>query len=82
MALHQAPHHVGLARGAKGGAGFFGLLHRDQPVDNLAALDQELVHLFVDAIDLVPQIGERLVLVARRFRHDSIDMAGPGIGPD
>ena len=69
MALHQPPHHVGLARGAEGGAGFFGLFHRDQAVDNLAALDQELVHRLIDAIDLEPQIGKRLVLVARRFRH-------------
>ena len=36
---------------------------------SLAALDQELVHRLVDAIDLEPQIGERLVLVAWRFRH-------------
>ena len=46
-----------------------GLLHRDQAVDDLAALHQELVHRFVDAIDVTPQIGERKVLLARRFRH-------------
>ena len=61
MALDQPPHHVGLARRAEGGAGLLGLLHRDQTVDDLAALDQELVHRFVDAIDVAPQIGERLV---------------------
>ncbi len=69
MALDQAAHHVGLARRAEGGAGFLGLFDRDQAVDDLAALDQELVHRLVDAIDLAPQIGERLVLLARRFWH-------------
>ena len=59
MALDQPPHHVGLARRAEGGAGFLGLLHRDQAVDDLAALDQERVHRLVDAVDLAPQIGER-----------------------
>ena len=61
MALDQTAHHVGFARRPKRGAGFFGLLDRDQVVDDLAALDQELVHLFVDAVDLLPQIGERRV---------------------
>jgi hypothetical protein len=61
MPLDEASHHVGLAGRTKGRAGFFGLLDRDQVVDDLAALDQELVHLFVDAVDLLPQIGERWV---------------------
>ena len=69
MPLHQAPHHVGLAGRAEGRAGFFGLLDRDQGVDDLAALEQELVHRLVDAIDLAPQIGERNLLLAWRFRH-------------
>ena len=30
MALHQAAHHVGFARGAERRADFLGLLHRDQ----------------------------------------------------
>ena len=61
MALDQTAHHVGFARGPKCGAGFFGFLDRDQMVDDFAALDQEFVHLFVDAVDLLPQIGERWV---------------------
>ena len=59
VALDQPPHHVGLARGAEGGAGFLRLLHRDQAVDDLAALHQQAVHGLVDAVDLAPQIGER-----------------------
>ena len=38
---------------------FLRVLHRDERVDDLAALEQELVHRLVDAIDLAPQIGER-----------------------
>ena len=59
MALDQAAHHLGLARRTEGGAGFLRLLHRDQAVDDVAALHQEAVHGLVDAVDLAPQIGER-----------------------
>ena len=59
MALHQPPHHVGLARRAERRAGFLGLLDRDQAVDDFAALNQERVHGLIDAIDLAPQIGKR-----------------------
>ena len=52
MALDQPPHHVRFARRAKRRAGLFGLLDSDQPVDDLAALDQKRVHGLVDAIDL------------------------------
>ena len=39
--LDQPPHHLGLARRAEGGAAVFcAALDRDQPVDDLAALDQ------------------------------------------
>ena len=58
MALDQAAHHLGLARRAERGAGLLALLDRDQPVDDLATLDQELVHALVDAIDVAPQVGE------------------------
>ncbi len=61
MALDQPAHHVGLARRPERRAGLFGLLHRDQTLDDLAALDQERVHGCVDAIDLGAQIGERMV---------------------
>ena len=52
---------VGFARRAERGAGLLRLLHRDQPVDDLAALHQEAVHRLVDAVDVAPQIGERRV---------------------
>ena len=45
------------------------LLHRDQAVDDLAALHQEAVHRLVDAVDLAPQIGERRCVGTGRFRH-------------
>ncbi len=51
MALHQPAHHVGLARRAECRADFLGLLHRDQPVDDIAALHQQVVNLLVDAVD-------------------------------
>ena len=40
-------------------AGFLRLLDGDQAVDDLAALHQEAVHGLVDAVDLLPQVGER-----------------------
>ena len=61
VALDQPPHHVGLAGRAERGSGFLGLFHRDQPVDDLAALDQQAVHFPIDAIDLDPQFGKRRV---------------------
>ena len=78
MALDQPAHHLGFARWPKSGAGFFGLLDRDQVVDDLAALDQELVHLFVDAVDFLPQIGERFGCVWR----GGFGMDKPANGPD
>ncbi len=59
MALDQAPHHVGLARRAKRRADLLGLLHPDQPVDDVATLHQQPMHLLVDRIDLLAQIGKR-----------------------
>ena len=58
MALGERPHHRGLAARSEGGAGFAGFLDGDQPVDDLAALHQQAVHRLVDAIDLLPQLGE------------------------
>ncbi len=72
MAADQPAHHVGLARGAKGRAYFLGLFHRDQAVDDLTALHQQLVHRGIDAIDVAPYVGERQVLLARRFWHGDI----------
>ena len=59
MPLDQPAHHLGLARRAEGRAGFLALLDRDQPVDDLAALHQELVHRLVDPVDLLAQIVQR-----------------------
>jgi hypothetical protein len=59
MALHQAPHHLSLARRPERGAGFLRLLGQDQTVDDLAALHQQLVHGLVDAVDLLAEIAER-----------------------
>ena len=59
MALHQPPHHVGLARRAERGADFLGLLDLDQPVDDVAARHQQAVHLLVDGVDLLAQLLER-----------------------
>ena len=59
VALDQPAHHLGLARRAEGRAGFLALLDRDQPVDDLAALHQELVHRLVDPVDLLAQIAQR-----------------------
>jgi hypothetical protein len=58
VAIDQAAHHLGLARGAEGGARLLCLLHRDQAIDDLAALHQEGVHRLIDAIDFLPQIGK------------------------
>jgi hypothetical protein len=58
MTLHEPPHHVGLARRTEGGAGFLGLLHRDQSLDDRATLDQKRVHGLIDAVDLAAQVGE------------------------
>ena len=60
VSLDKAAHHVSLARGTKGGAGFLRLLDRDQPVDDLAARDQEAMHFEVDAVDLLAQRAERV----------------------
>ena len=52
VTLDQAAHHLGLARGAEGGAALLGLFHGDEAIDDLAALHQEGVHRLVDAVDL------------------------------
>jgi hypothetical protein len=58
MAIDQPTHHVGLARGAKRGALFLGLLDLDQTIDDLAALDQKAMHRRVDAVDVTSQIRQ------------------------
>ena len=59
MALDQPPHHVGLARRAERRADFLGLLHLDQPVDDVAARHQQAVNLLVDRVDLLAQFLQR-----------------------
>ena len=55
MAPHELAHHAGFARGPERGADFLGLLHLDQPVDDVAARHQQAMHLLVDRIDLLAQ---------------------------
>ena len=71
MALDQPAHHLGFARRPKSRAALLGLFHLDQPIDRFAAFDQKRVHGRVDAVDLVPQVGERRLVLARRFGHRS-----------
>ena len=59
MALHQPAHHAGLARGPERRADFLGLLHLDQPVDDVAARHQEAMNLLVDRVDLLAQFLQR-----------------------
>ena len=70
MALHEAAHHIGLARRPERRTGFLCLLDRDQTIDDLAALDQKRVHGLIDAIDFAAQVGKRKILLAWRFWHD------------
>ncbi|MFK4678558.1 hypothetical protein ABIF39_000315 [Bradyrhizobium diazoefficiens] len=59
MALHDPPHHVGLARRPERRAHLLGLLHLDQAVDDVAALHQEAMHALVDRVDLLAQFLQR-----------------------
>ena len=45
--------------GPERGADFLGLLHLDQPVDDVAARHQEAVDLLVDRVDLLAQFLQR-----------------------
>jgi hypothetical protein len=52
MADGDTPHHIGLPdRPERRPAALLGL-DRDQPVDDLAALDQQFVHGLVDPVDI------------------------------
>ena len=72
MAIDQAAHHVGLARGPEGGALLLRLLDLDQAVDDLAALDQQTMHGLVDAVDLAAQIRQRRSVGRGGFRHGAL----------
>ena len=83
MALDQAAHHVGLARRAERRADLLGLLHLDQPVDDVAALHQQAMHLLVDACRspcAVPAseggAGGRWDMIAKPAGHASRRRAG------
>ncbi len=56
MTLRETAHHVGFACGPEGRADFLRLLHRDETVDDVAALHQQLVHLLIDGIDFAAQV--------------------------
>jgi hypothetical protein len=58
VALGQGPHHGGFPTGPEGRAGFGGLLHGDEAVDDRAPLHQEPVHGLIDPVDLLAQVGE------------------------
>ena len=60
MALDQRAHHLRLAVRPEGAAAALRALDRDQPVDDLAALHQQPMHVEIDAIDLAAQFGERV----------------------
>ena len=51
MSLDQPAHHLGFARRPECRSGFLGALGADQPVDDLAALDEKRMHCRVDPID-------------------------------
>ena len=76
VALDQPAHHVGLARGPERRAGLLRLLHRDQPVDDVAALHQQPVHGLVDAVDLAAQVGERRGVGIGLFGHGYVSWHG------
>jgi len=60
VALDQPSHHLGFARRTEGrAASFLAFLDRDQPVDDLASLHQELVHGRIKTVYLLAQIGQR-----------------------
>ena len=46
---------LGLARRAERGADFLGLLHLDQPIDDVATRHQQAMDLLVDRVDLLAQ---------------------------
>ena len=59
MALDELPHHAGFTRRAERRADLLGLLHLDQPIDDVAARHQETVNLVVDRVDLFAQFLQR-----------------------
>ncbi len=81
VAIDQPAHHLGLARGPEGGTRLLGLLHRDQTIDDLAALHQKAVHRLIDAIDLLPQIRKRRSVrngtISAMMRHEKGRKSAP-----
>jgi hypothetical protein len=63
VALHEATHHLRFSRRPERGTGFLGLLRFDQAVDDLAALNEQVVHCLIEAIDLPSELNK-----GRNFR--------------
>ena len=60
MALAPAAASCSASRaGPERRADFLGLLHLDQPVDDVAARHQQAVNLLVDRVDLLAQFLQR-----------------------
>ena len=60
MAGDEGPHHVGLPARPECQAAALPRLGFDQPVDDLAALHQQLVQPRIDSIDFDTKIGQGL----------------------
>jgi hypothetical protein len=59
MPLDQPTHHLRFASGPKRGCtSILAALDSNQAVNDVAALDQKLVHRLVDTVDLLSQIGQ------------------------
>jgi hypothetical protein len=78
VTLDQPAHHLGLARRTEGGARFLRALDFDQPIDDLAALDQAGVQLGVDAVDLGAQIRKRRAGRGVNLRRSDFDIGMGG----
>jgi len=70
--LHETAHHLGLARRAESRrSAVLTSFNRNKSVNDLAALDQKLMHCFVDAVDLLAEVRQRGGFGC--FHHGGID---------
>src|SRR5262245_1221754 len=70
--LYETSHHLGFARGAEGRCTtVLTSFNRNQTVNDLATLDQKLMHSFVDAVDLLAKVSQCGGFGC--FRHGGID---------
>ena len=79
MPLDDRAHHRGFPRGTKRRTPSLTGLDLDQLVNDAPSLDEELVHLRVDAIDLDSEIGESRL---RRLGHGPSPFEGAGVSGD